>query len=52
MNNKDLILIDKLFGLILLPFSLAFRSIGIIRRKLNPHNNFKIFKCLEGKDSC
>jgi hypothetical protein len=19
---------------------------------LNPHNNFKIFKCLEGKDSC
>ena len=42
MNNKDLILIDKLFGLILLPFSLAFRSIGIIRRKLNPHNNGEI----------
>lgn len=32
MNNKKLIFIDKVVGLILLPLSLVFRGIGIVRR--------------------
>ena len=35
MNNKELILIDKVVGLILLPGSLLFRAIALLRRSFS-----------------
>jgi len=42
MNNKKLIFIDKVVGLILLPLSLVFRAIGILRRRHKEPNTDKI----------
>jgi len=39
MNNKELILIDKVVGLILLPSSLLFRTIALIRRSFGHKSN-------------
>ena len=42
MNNKKLIFIDKVVGLILLPLSLIFRLIGIVRRRYREPASEKI----------
>ena len=42
MNNKKLIFIDKVVGLILLPLSLIFRVIGLIRRRYREPASDKI----------
>ena len=42
MNNKKLIFIDKVVGLILLPLSLVFRAIGILRRRYQEPQSQKI----------
>lgn len=39
MNNKELILIDKVVGLILLPSSLLFRAIALLRRSFGHKSN-------------
>ena len=39
MNNKELILIDKVVGLILLPCSLLFRAIVLLRRSIGQKRN-------------
>jgi ADP-heptose:LPS heptosyltransferase len=42
MNNKELILIDKVVGLILLPCSLLFRVIVLLRRSIGQKHNQSI----------
>ena len=39
MNNKELILIDKVVGLILLPCALLFRTIVLLRRSIGQKRN-------------
>ena len=39
MNNKQLILIDKVVGLVLLPCSLVFRAITLFRRSSDHQDN-------------